>query len=69
VADGQVGGGVAELALVWREGGKGVGDRARQGTEGAGVARGEPEHLIAEPPTPPGSLRPVPRAIISPPRD
>jgi hypothetical protein len=48
-ADGQVGGGVAELALVWREGGKGVGDRARQGTEGAGVARGEPEHLIAEP--------------------
>jgi hypothetical protein len=35
-ADGQVGGGAAELALVWREGGKGVGDRARQGTERAG---------------------------------
>lgn len=48
-ADGQVGGGAAELALVWGEGGKGAGDQAGQGTEGGGVAGGEPEHLIAEP--------------------
>src|SRR6202167_1968925 len=49
VADGQVGGGVAELTLVWREGGKGISDRPGQGAEGAGGAWGEAEHLIAGP--------------------
>jgi hypothetical protein len=49
VADGQVQGGVAELALVRREGGKGLDDAPGQGAERTGVARGEPEHLVAEP--------------------
>jgi hypothetical protein len=35
--------------LVRREGGKGLNDAPGQGAEGAGVAWGEPEHLLAEP--------------------
>jgi hypothetical protein len=49
LADGQVGGGVAELALIGREGGKGFHDGAGQDAKWPGVAWGEPEHLVAEP--------------------